>query len=105
MYLYNVQRDTLKHNSSCNITDVICSIIFFLFGILVGVLCHRWAAPVFMRPWNKKHPNEKEHQHSHSDTPAAVTAPVLYEEVKLSSDPPHSGGNIELQENAAYRPI
>ena len=98
-------REMLSNTTQVAITAVVCSVAFFLFGILVGVLCHRWAVPAFMKPYNKKHSNETEHQHSHSDRPAAVTAPVLYEEVKLSSDPPHSEQNIELQENAAYGPI
>ena len=106
MYTDNVRPGAmLSSTTQVTITAVVCSVPFFLFGILVGVLCHCWAAPVFMRPWNKKHSNETEHQHSHSDTPAAVTAPVLYEEVKLSSNPPHSEQNIELQKNTAYGPI
>ena len=94
MYTDN-DREMRSCTTQVAITAVVCSVAFFLFGILVGVLCHRWAAPVFMRPWNKKHSKETEHQHSHSDTPAAVTAPVLYEEVKLSSYPPHSEQKVQ----------
>ena len=79
---------------------VICSFVFFLFGILVGALCHRWAI-VFIKPCNIKHSNETIHEHPHTDTPAAGS-PVVYEEVTSVSP---SGQKIELKENVAYGPI
>ena len=92
----------LSTSSQVILAAVICSFTFFLFGILVGALCHRWAT-VFIKPRNIKHSwtNETIHEHPHTDTPAAGS-PVVYEEVTSVSP---SGQKIELKENVAYGPI
>ena len=91
-------RNVLTNSGQIIITAVTCSFVFFLIGILVGALCHRWAT-VFIKPCNVKHPNGA---HTPTDKPGPV-APV-YEEVASDS---LSGQNkiIELKENVAYGPI
>ena len=69
------------------LASVICSFVFFLFGILVGALCHRWAR-VFTKPCTSdiKHSNGTIHEHpSPTDTPADTAAPVVYEEITSDS--------------------
>ena len=92
-------RNVLTNSSQVIITAIICSFVFFLIGILVGALCHRWAT-IFTKPClNLKHPNGA---HTPTDKPGPV-APV-YEEVASDS---LSGQNkiIELKENVAYGPV
>lgn len=71
----------LSTSSQVILAAVICSFVFFLFGILVGALCHRWAT-VFIKLCNIKPSNETIHtEHpAHTDTPAAIP-PVIYEEI------------------------
>ena len=93
-------KKVLSCGSQTILTGVICSFMFFFFGVLVGVLCHHWGR-VFVKPCTSdiKHSSGKRREHpSHSDTPAD-DAPVVYEEVTTDS---HSRQKIELEENVAY---
>ena len=106
-YLSTADHDVpkvLSTSSQIILTAVICSFVFFLFGILVGALCHRWAR-VFTKPCTSdiKHSNGTIHEHpSPTDTPADTAAPVVYEEITSDSS---SRQKIELKENVAYGPI
>ena len=93
-------KKVLSTSSQLSLTGVICSFIFFIFGVLVGVLCHRWGR-VLVKPCTGdiKRSNSKRHEHpSPADTPAD-DAPVVYEAVTTDS---HSRQKIELEENVAY---
>ena len=94
-------RNVLTNSGQIIITAVTCSFVFFLIGILVGALCHRWAT-VFIKLCNVKHPSGA---YTPTDPPGPVApSPVVYEEVASDS---LSGQNkiIELKENVAYGPI
>ena len=96
-------RNVLTNSGQIIITAVTCSFVFFLIGILVGALCHRWAT-VFIKPCNVKHPNGA-HTPTVPDKPDPIApSPVVYEEVASDS---LSGQNkiIEVKENIAYGPI
>ena len=77
------------------ITAVICSLVFFILGVLVGIVFDR-CATVKCTPCKTKHL-------SCSSLPPPV-AVVLYEEV---SPEMHSQkkNDIELEENVAYGPV
>ena len=96
-------RKVLSNSSQIILTAVICSFVFFVFGILVGALCHRWAK-VFTKPCadNIKHSTGTTHEHSTPTNTPVDVAPVVYEEVKTDSS---FGQKIELEENVAYGPI
>ena len=94
-------RNVLTNSGQIIITAVTCSFVFFLIGILVGALCHRWAT-VFTKSCNLKHPNGA---HTPTDPPDPVApSPVVYEEV-ASDSLSGQNKNIELKENVAYGPI
>ena len=97
----NVKK-VLSNSSQVILAAFICSFVFFLLGVLVGALCHRWAR-VFIKPCNIKHSlNGTVHKHPPPTDTQAAAAPIVYEEVTSDSPP---GQKIELKENVAYGPI
>ena len=78
------------------ITAIVCSLVFFTLGMLVGALFHYWTT---IRCSHKL-----KRSSSNSSTPPATSVPVVYEEVSPKS---HSGrkSDIELKDNLAYGPV
>ena len=78
------------------ITAVVCSLVFFTLGMLVGVLCLHCATVL--------HVHKSKTLSSGRPTPPATSTPVVYEEVS----PDISTGNnvdIEFKDNVAYGPV
>ena len=75
------------------ITAIVCSLFFFILGLLVGVLFHYWATVRCECRLKQSSTNRP--------TPPAAPAPVVYEEVSPDS---HSGRkcDIEVKDNLAY---
>ena len=78
------------------VTAIICSLVFFVLGMLAGALFHYWATVRCVC--------KVKQSSSNSPTPPAATAPVVYEEVSPDS---HSERkcDIELKDNLAYGPV
>ena len=79
------------------ISAAICSLIFFILGLLFGVIYHRCPK---VRCTTCKYKQSL----GNSPTPPAASAPIVYEEV---SPKMHSlvKSDIELEENVAYGPV
>ena len=77
------------------ITAVVCSLVFFTLGMLVGVLSHHCATVLRVR---------KSTKNSSPTPPVTTSTPVVYEEVSLDTN---TGRNvhIEFKDNIAYGPI
>ena len=89
-------RRTLSSGIQVLLTAIICCLVCFILGTLLGVLCHHCVI-VRLRIHKLEQP-------SSSPAPPAASAPVVYEEV--SPDALIIGrSNIELKENVAYGPI
>ena len=75
------------------ITAVVCSLVFFTLGMLVGVLCLHCATVVRVRKSKNSSP-----------TPPATSIAVVYEEVSPDTNT-GTKSDIELKDNVAYGPI
>ena len=86
--------DTHSIGSQVIIAAIICSLIFLLLGIFLGVLIYY----CFMRH------KDKFKLTRNNLSPPVASAPAIYEEV---SPDPHTGRKnvIELSENVAYGPV
>ena len=84
----------LSAGSQVAITAVICSLVFLIIGMLLGVLCH-YLTITRCTTFKSKH------LASNTPLPAAEQCPVVYEEVSPET---HSQvkSDIELEENVAY---
>ena len=87
----------LSTGSAVATTAVVCSLVFLVIGVLVGVLCGHWTSVYrFSKQRNLKQPDSINGE----PTPPAAPAPV-YEELV----PPElltKEKDIELKENVAY---
>ena len=81
---------TLSVANQVLITAVVCSLVFFVLGMLVGVLFLYWI--VIRCAWRSKQSNN------------STSPPVMYEDVSLHSHF-QVRNDIELKENVAYGPI
>ena len=72
------------------ITAIVCSLVCFTLGVLVGALFNRCSRSTVQCSCKLK---------ASSSSPAPP-APVIYEEVS-----PERKNNIELNENVAYGPV
>ena len=75
------------------ITAIVCSLVFFILGMLVGALFHYRATVRCVCKFKQSSSN--------SPTPPAASAPVVYEELSPDSQ---SGRkcDVELKDNLAY---
>ena len=78
------------------ITAIVCSLVFFILGMLAGALFHYWATVRCVCKFKQSSRN--------SPTPPAAAGPVIYDEVSPDS---RSEGmcDIELKDNLAYGPV
>ena len=75
------------------ITAIVCSLVFFVLGMLVGAIFHYWATVCKIKQSS-----------SNSSTLPAASAQVVYEEVSPDSHPERKC-DIELKDNLAYGPV
>ena len=75
------------------ITAIVCSLVFFVLGMLVGAIFHYWATVCKIKQSS-----------SNSPTPPAASAPVVYEELSPDSQSGRKS-DIELKDNLAYVPV
>ena len=101
MQLYmNAGVDTgeLSTGSAVATTAVVCSLVFLVIGVLVGVLCGHWTTVYrFSKQGNLKQSNPLNNSET---TPPAGPVPV-YEEL-VSPELLSKEKDIELKENVAY---
>ena len=81
----------LAAGSQVIIASVICSLVFFILGMLTGFLCYHLPHLCKLKNKNPKTP--------------AGSAPVVYEEVSCSNSHSQRKSDIELKANAAYGPV
>ena len=84
----------LSAESQVAITAVICSLVFLIMGMLLGVLCH-YLTITRCTTFKSKHLT------SNNPLPPTEPPPVVYEEMSPET---HSQvkSDIELEENVAY---
>ena len=95
MIVYTVCGNMLSSANQVLITAIVCSLAFFVLGMLFGALFHYWATVRCVCKF--KQPS------SNSPTPPAALTQVVYEEVSPDSE---RKCDIELKgDNLAYVPV
>ena len=84
----------LSAGSQVAITAVICSLVFLIIGMLLGILCYHWTITRCTTFKSKC-------LAGNSPLPPTTPPPGVYEEV-LAERHSQVKNNIELEENVAY---
>ena len=90
----------LSTASQVLITAIVCSLVLFVLGMLVGALFHYLATVRCVCKLKQSSSN--------SPAPPAASTPVVYEEVSQCHAPDSNSGmksDIELKDNLAYGPV
>ena len=103
MCIYNatagVTKGVLSTGSAVATTAVVCTLFFFVIGVLVGVLCGHWATVYRLI---SKQRNLKQSDSVNNSEPNPPAGPVPVYEVLVSPELVTKEKDIELKENVAY---